>query len=1030
MHERPLYYVFALFVALLMVNLVSPVFGDGEVNVEGQIDYISVSANKTFIDVSHPPVSVNFTAIVNNYTYTPDYYQWTIKERYDRAPIVQATTPTSQNWYNCNFYIPGQYSLEVLAPNNSPPIQHSNPHFESFGFVTAYLPVTANFTNTTTTGVLPLRVNFTDNSTDSSGGGTHKWEWQVGTGVPNQTTNPAYGVYNEAKTYTINLTAWNKTYYEFDDTVDLRINGSVSRDITIISKQPILANFSTNISAVTDREAKGLVPLCLQFLDNTTGDGLDIYNWTLADYGGNTYNNTSTNPVKTYTTPGLYDVTLKVSSGNWSSTNTSYKSHYVNAYYPIAANFTSSPADTSCIPPVFPIKYNFQVNATQPYNSAPDVCNWSFGDNTPNVTTLNREPANHTYNLPGTYDVILTTTNLTHSINTSLMKQITVTGLLANFTADPMVGYLNRTSKSVKVNFTANSTDVYGATTYVWDFGKKDGSGSLSINSNTTYNKAGLYNVTYTVGNQCRQTNSTTKTVTIIQQPVANFSYYPSYGTFPLSVQFNDTSLDEPDYWEWNFGDGSDPVLERNPIHVYASPGTYPVQLRVVNSTVIPVGTDEIRRNIILSSGINANFTANRTIGASPLTVQFKDTSLPPGLVSDREWDFDDNTEKSNLTNPVHTFIGTGNYTVNLTVWNETTKARGNHEKVIQVLDPLIANFKPNDTVRMNKTEGVQFTDLSTGNISIWFWDFGDGSLPSYDKNPVHIFPDYGDYPVNLTIENQYGDIDWIEFLVNVTPADWPYIDFEVRPPVANKMDIVQFVVTEIGGTDVSTPEWDFGDGSEKVQKNNPTHQYQKSGKFNVTAMVSNDYASARKTHVASIRGLTPDFTIVPPGGWAVVNTPITFIDNSEGNPVRWRWDFGDNEIQGTNNSVIVHSYTKEGTYFVNMTAWNWEVPPSEATAGPKKIVILNKTVPQGVDFEVPELQYSGKAPFVVQFEDKTPAQSGVVEWFWEFGDGTNSFEQAPSHRYEKPGQYTVTLTVRNENGTNEKRRVAYVVVL
>lgn len=1029
MHERPLYYVFALFVALLMVNLVSPVFGDGDVNVEGQIDYISVSANKTFIDVSHPPVSVNFTAVVDNHTNTPDYYRWTVEERYGRAPIVQATTPTSQNWYNCNFYIPGQYSLEVWAPNNTPGSQHNNPHYESYGFVTAYLPVSANFTNTTTTGVLPLRVNFTDNSTDSSGGGTHKWEWQVGTGVPNQTTNPAYGIYNEAKTYTINLTAWNKTYYEFDDTIDLRINGSVSKDITIISKQPILVNFSTNISAVTDREAKGLVPLCLQFLDNTTGEGLDMYNWTFADYAGNTFNNTSKSPVKTYTTPGLYDVTLKVSSGNWSSTNTSYKSHYVNAYYPIAANFTFSPADVSCTPPVFPIVYNFQVNATQPFNSAPDVCNWSFGDNTQNVTTLNREPANHTYNLPGTYNVILTTTNLTHSINSSFMKQITVTGLLANFTADPMVGYLNRTSKSVKVNLTANLTDVKDATTYKWDFGKKDGSGSLSINSYTTYNKPGLYNVTYTVGNQCRKTNSTTKTIAIIQQPVANFTYYPSYGTFPLRVQFNDTSLDEPDYWEWNFGDGSDSVLERNPTHDYALPGIYSVKLRVVNSTVMPVGTDEIVRDITLSSGITANFSANRTIGASPLTVQFADTSSPPGLVSDRKWTFGDNGE-SNLTNPVHTFIGPGNYTVNLTVWNVTTKARGNHEKEIQVLDPLVANFKPNDSYPMNKTAGVQFTDLSTGNISIWYWDFGEGNH-SYSKDPVNIFRDYGEYPVNLTIENQYGDMDSIEYLLNVTPADWPYIDFEVRPPVADNTTVqVEFFITELRGTNVRTPEWDFGDGSEKVQGYNPKHQYQKPGKFNVTVTVSNDYNTAQKTHLASVRGLDPDFIILPPGGWAVVGNPVTFVDNSEGNPVRWLWDFGDNELQGTTDPVIVHSYTREGTYFVNMTAWNWEVPSREETAGPKKIVIVNTSVPQNVDFDVPELQYSGKAPFDVQFEDKTPAQSGVVEWFWEFGDGSNSFEPAPSHRYEKPGQYTVTLTVRNENGTKSARRFAYVVVL
>ena len=62
MHERPLYYVFALFVALMAINLVSPVFGDEDVHIEGVVNF-DVSANASFIDVSNPPVSVNFTAI-------------------------------------------------------------------------------------------------------------------------------------------------------------------------------------------------------------------------------------------------------------------------------------------------------------------------------------------------------------------------------------------------------------------------------------------------------------------------------------------------------------------------------------------------------------------------------------------------------------------------------------------------------------------------------------------------------------------------------------------------------------------------------------------------------------------------------------------------------------------------------------------------------------------------------------------------------------------------------------------------------
>ena len=35
-----------------------------------------------------------------------------------------------------------------------------------------------------------------------------------------------------------------------------------------------------------------------------------------------------------------------------------------------------------------------------------------------------------------------------------------------------------------------------------------------------------------------------------------------------------------------------------------------------------------------------------------------------------------------------------------------------------------------------------------------------------------------------------------------------------------------------------------------------------------------------------------------------------------------------------------------------------------------------------------------------------------ITEWLWDFGDGTQSTEQNPSHIYSNPGVYTVTLTV------------------
>jgi len=426
MHERPLYYVFALFVALMAINLVSPVFGDEDVHIEGVVNF-DVSANASFIDVSNPPVSVNFTAIITpDSPYTADSYRWQIKERYATDNLLDETTFPPINWISCNFSNVGQYNLICNAYNSTHP-EAFNPVNYTYGFVTAYLPVSANFTNTTTTGVLPLCVTFTDNST---GGPTH-YAWQLNDGLGNQTTNPATTCYTTNGTKIINYTVWNRSYDSplYPDG-GLRVNSSISRPIYIDSREGIRTIFTTNISSFTG-QAKGQVPLCLQFFNNSTCDYRDTltFNWIFGD--GNT--STTEHPVHTYYTPGLYPVSLNV-SGNWSS-NLTTRPNYVNAYLPISANFSSNPI-ISCLPPVFPVTYSFTTNQTMNGYSKPDYYNWSFDDGTPNATTRD---TSHVFNLPGLYNVTLTTLNATHDISQSERKQISVTGLYANFTADKLI---------------------------------------------------------------------------------------------------------------------------------------------------------------------------------------------------------------------------------------------------------------------------------------------------------------------------------------------------------------------------------------------------------------------------------------------------------------------------------------------------------------------------------------------------------------------------------------------------------------
>jgi len=55
----------------------------------------------------------------------------------------------------------------------------------------------------------------------------------------------------------------------------------------------------------------------------------------------------------------------------------------------------------------------------------------------------------------------------------------------------------------------------------------------------------------------------------------------------------------------------------------------------------------------------------------------------------------------------------------------------------------------------------------------------------------------------------------------------------------------------------------------------------------------------------------------------------------------------------------------------------------------------------------------------IIQFTSSSyDSDNNIVEYRWNFGDGSStSFEENPTHSYESPGDYTVTLTVVDEDG-------------
>ncbi|MEM3492960.1 MAG: PKD domain-containing protein, partial [Thermoplasmata archaeon] len=103
---------------------------------------------------------------------------------------------------------------------------------------------------------------------------------------------------------------------------------------------------------------------------------------------------------------------------------------------------------------------------------------------------------------------------------------------------------------------------------------------------------------------------------------------------------------------------------------------------------------------------------------------------------------------------------------------------------------------------------------------------------------------------------------------------------------------------------------------------------------------------------------------------------------------------------------------TKEG---YNVTRKNVTVFAGYITdAGTIGISVVNKPPIAG-------FVYTPSTPTTsdtIQFTDTSTDSDGtIVAWSWDFGDGTQSTLQNPTHKYSRKGIYSVTLTVIDDDG-------------
>ena len=149
----------------------------------------------------------------------------------------------------------------------------------------------------------------------------------------------------------------------------------------------------------------------------------------------------------------------------------------------------------------------------------------------------------------------------------------------------------------------------------------------------------------------------------------------------------------------------------------------------------------------------SASFTATPTNGVAPLNVTFTDTST--GSPTSWSWTFGD-TGTSTLQSPSNTYTTTGTYTVRLIASNAGGSSTNTKVDLISVLASApVASFTATPTNGAAPLN-VSFTDSSSGSITGWAWEFGDGNI-SVSQSPTNAYANPGSFTVQEIVSGPGG---------------------------------------------------------------------------------------------------------------------------------------------------------------------------------------------------------------------------------------------------------------------------------
>jgi len=824
--------------------------------------------------------------------------------------------------------------------------------------VKAHAQPHADFTSNTQQGCAPLIVQFVDAST----GSPTQWLWDLGNGTTSNKQNPG-AIYSNPGTYTVKLV----------------IKAATGEDS--ITKINFITVYNYPTVGLSAAPVGGCAPLEVNFTDSSIAGSGTISSWTW-DFGDGIISNEQ-NPVHTYNISDTFNVSLIVVN-SFGCKKSMVDSGLVKVGGVLKAGFTYT-YDNICKPPS---KIKFKDTSI---SKTALTYQWLFGDG---EASTEQNPV-HIYTTSGNFIIQLTITNA-DGCTQSYSDTIAVGGIKSDFSFTS--GCSNET-----ITFTDESVPVPINAT--WYFG--DGDSAAGHEVQHLYKQPGSYLVTLISDfGSCKDTMR--KSLQTVQKVEADFSATGNFKTcsFPDTVSFQNKTKGATEY-KWIFGD-STTSTDINPVHVYTDAGQYTVTLIAYNATGCQ--DSSVQTNLIqLGPPQIQNIENLPRMGCVPQTVTLNPVIVSPEAISSYIWDFGDGST-STETMPTHTYTKAGVYSVSLIVVSSSGCS-----DTLNLPNSVLLGTKPNadfaaDPLEVCSRKSVQFTDKSTGLITEWIWQFGDGQ-ESTEQNPKNVYLDTGYFDVNLIVgQYQCYDTLTLEKYIHVEP---PVALFTPRSSCETPF-IYQFTDKSIGA---KSYHWDFGDGGVSTEES-PKHTYTSEGSFTVILTVTNGDCSSNDTALIDVIDETVSFNYNSASpNFCKYDSIHFFVNPYDTASLRsFFWDFGDGVVTSPSprNDEIYHFYTEAGKY------------------NPALIVIDNNGcrdtlyTSTAVNIFGPNAAFSNPAGScifsTINFNDESTGDGthAITKWIWDYGDGTkqDTLASAPfTHTFNTTGLFNVLLKVTDNNG-------------